>query len=214
MPTSTDEAPAPETAPRGGLSSKLSAIAIVAASIGTIAILFLFLTSRNDQITVVQPVPAPQNSALQNPAPQNPAPQAPAPGPESATVAPPLPPPASPTLASPAPSLPSSASAGPASDGQGFVDSKARCGAGEDAVVIARTARAAIVICERDGDYTYRGVRLEDGAFLQLDDVRPMPAGFEARNDATTYRLSPTELVVISGETLQSRDAMVEYQAS
>lgn len=213
MPTSTDEAPAPEKAPRGGLGSKLSAVAIVAASIGTIGILFLFLTSRNDQITVVQPVPEQQDPAQDDPAQQAPATRAPAPGPESATVAPPLPPPARPTVASPASSLPS-ASAGPAFDGQGFIDSQARCGSGEDAVVIARTSRAAIVICDRDGDYTYRGVRLEDGAFLRLDDVRPMPAGFEARNDATTYRLSPTELVVISGETLQSRDAMVEYQAS
>jgi hypothetical protein len=40
-----------------------------------------------------------------------------------------------------------------------------------------------------------------------------IPAGFEARNDGTTYRLSATELVVITGEDLLSRDAIVEYRA-
>ena len=51
-----------------------------------------------------------------------------------------------------------------------------------------------------------------DGASLRLDDVRTIPAGFEARNGATTYRLSATELVVIDGETLYSRDPIVEYR--
>lgn len=92
--------------------------------------------------------------------------------------------------------------------------SPARCDVTQRAVAVARTERSAIVVCRTTGgDYTYRGVRLRDGASLRLDDVRPIPAGFEARNDGTTYRLSPTELVVISGETLQSRDPVVEYRA-
>ncbi|WP_082753971.1 hypothetical protein [Mycobacterium sp. NAZ190054] len=69
-------------------------------------------------------------------------------------------------------------------------------------------------MCEdTDGSYEYQGIRLRDGAALQLDDVRPMAVGFEARNGGTTYRLSPTELVVISGESLQSRDPVIEYRA-
>ena len=99
-------------------------------------------------------------------------------------------------------------------DAHGFVGSSARCDSGQRAVAIARTERAAIVVCRAaDGSYEYEGIRLQDGASLRLDDVRPIPAGFEARNDGTTYRLSPTELVVISGEALQSRDAIVEYRA-
>lgn len=71
-----------------------------------------------------------------------------------------------------------------------------------------------MVVCQdSDGSYEYQGMRLRDGAALQLDDVRPLAVGFEARNRDTTYRLSPTELVVISGESLQSRDAIVEYRA-
>lgn len=203
MPTSTDDPPAHDTGSSGVLGSKLSALAIVVASIGTIVILFLFLTSRNDDITAVQSAPATSETA--------------------AEVAPPTPtnrPSMETTLPPPAPALPPPAVAPPTVeksdvDNRGFVDSKARCDSGDNAVVTARTARAAIVICrDRGGDYEYRGERLADGAYLELDDVRPIAAGFEARNVDTTYRLSPTELVVLSGETLQSRDAMVSYQAS
>jgi hypothetical protein len=99
-------------------------------------------------------------------------------------------------------------------DARGFVNSAARCASDKRAVAIARTERSAVVVCQgSDGAYEYQGVRLHDGASLQLDDVRPIAAGFEARNANTTYRLSPTELVVISGESLQSRDAIVEYRA-
>ncbi|MGE2833991.1 hypothetical protein [Mycobacterium sp. SMC-4] len=204
MPTSIEDVPSSETAASGGLSSKLSALAIVVASIGTIAILFLFLTSRNDDIAAVQPVQATPDTVA-----------------ESTSGTPTPRPPVAPTLPPPAAALPPPAAAAPAPaveksqiDNRGFVDSEARCDSGVSAVAIARTSRAAIVICrDRAGDHEYRGVRLIDGAFLQLDDVRPMAAGFEARNNDTTYRLSPTELVVLSGETLQSRDPMVEYQA-
>lgn len=80
-------------------------------------------------------------------------------------------------------------------------------------MAIARTETSAVVICrDAQGDYVYQGVRLRDGASLRLDDVRTIPAGFEARNGATTYRLSATELVVIDGETLYSRDPIVEYR--
>ncbi|UXA16909.1 hypothetical protein [Mycobacterium sp. SMC-4] len=203
MPTSIDEAPATENGASGGLASKLSAVAIVVASIGTIAILFLFLSSRNDQVTAVSSVPAqpdPQAQAV---------PEADS---DQAATTPALPPPVAPIPA--VPSLPPPVPTAPAVDSQGFVDSQARCPIGQDAAAIARTARATIVICDDDGDYTYRGVRSADGAFLEVDDVRPMPAGFEARNGETTYRLSPAELVVISGETLQSRDPMVDYQSN
>ncbi len=101
-----------------------------------------------------------------------------------------------------------------AADEHGFIGSAARCDAGQEAVAIAQTERSAIAVCRILRDrYEYRGVRVRDGAFLRLDDVRPIPAGFEARNDGTTYRLSPTELVVISGEALQSREPLVQYRA-
>ena len=182
MPTVTADAPAhdPPTGPTR--KSRLSALSIVVASVGTLVIVFFLYQSRTATPRQVQSVPAQPPTVSQ-----------------WVTTAP---------KPAPAPRRPQAAA--PATDGQGFVGSPARC----DTVAIARTERSAVVVCRTTGgDYSYRGVRLQDGASLVLDDVRPIPAGFEARNDGTTYRLSPTELVVISGETLQSRDPVVEYRA-
>ena len=197
MPRSTEhDVPADDRPHRGLFSAKASAISIVVASIATIGVVFVMLSSSDDE-SQVQSVPAQPNPVsqwLSAPArtPPNPAPPRPAP-PQSAPQA------QAPVLEM---------------DSLGFVDSAARCDAGQRAVAIARTEKSAMVVCLRtDGSYEYQGMRLHDGASLQLDDVRPMATGFEARNDGTTYRLSPTELVVISGESLQSRDAVVEYRA-
>ena len=183
-------------------STKWSAIAIVLASIATLAILFVMLNSSNEQSGEVRSVPAqPQTFSPQS---QPPVPQTRLDIPPPQAAPPPAAPSSAPTAApSPAPII----------DELGFVDSEARCTDDEQAVAIARTETSAVVICrDAQGDYVYQGVRLSDGASLRLDDVRTIPAGFEARNGATTYRLSATELVVIDGETLFSRDPVVEYR--
>lgn len=206
MPTTTDQPPGQDTS--GDLaepkmrSTRWSAIAIVLASIATLVILFVMLNSSNEQSGEVRSVPA---------QPQTFSPQSQPPVPQTRLDIPPpqaAPPPAAPS------SVPTAApSAAPVIDELGFVDSEARCSDDEQAVAIARTETAAVVICrDEQGDYVYQGVRLSDGASLRLDDVRTIPAGFEARNGATTYRLSATELVVIDGETLFSRDPVVEYR--
>ena len=206
MPTTTDQQPGQDVS--GDLaepkmrSTKWSAIAIVLASIATLVILFVMLNSSNEQSGEVRSVPA---------QPQTFSPQSQPPVPQTRLDIPPpqaAPPPAAPS------SVPTAApSAAPVIDELGFVDSEARCTDDEQAVAIARTETAAVVICrDAQGDYVYQGVRLSDGASLRLDDVRTIPAGFEARNGATTYRLSATELVVIDGETLYSRDPIVEYR--
>lgn len=188
MPTVTPTAPAHDPPAGPTPRSRLSALSIVAASVGTLVIVVALLQSRASTPVEVQSVPAQPNTVSQW------------------VTTPPKP--------RPAPAPPRPAAPAPAADSAGFVDSPARCDTSQRAVAIARTERSAIVVCRiSGGDYTYRGVRLQDGASLRLDDVRPIPAGFEARNDGTTYRLSPTELVVISGETLQSRDPVVEYRA-
>ena len=187
MPTQTEPAPPRDAPVRGLLRAKASAISIVLASIATLGIVFAMLHSADEEPAQMQSVPAQPNSVPKQVA----APVKPT------TVAPPPQP------------------AGIAMDDHGFVDSAARCDVRQQAVAIARTTRSAMVICrEADGTYEYTGTRLHDGAFLRLDDVRVIPAGFEARNDGTTYRLSATELVVITGEDLLSRDAIVEYRAS
>ncbi len=187
MPTVTADAPAQDPPTGQTRMSRLSALSIVVASVGTLVIVFFLYQSHPSAPTQVQSVPA-----------------QPPPVSQWVTTAP-KPLPAAP-LRPPA--------AAPATDSSGFIGSPARCDSTQHAVAIARTEPSAIVVCRTTGgDYSYRGVRLQDGASLRLDDVRPIPAGFEARNDGTTYRLSPTELVVISGETLQSREPVVEYRA-
>lgn len=140
------------------------------ASIATLVIVFGMLHTPDDEPGQVQSIPAQPNTVSQ-------------------WVAAP----AKPSTAAPQPKP-----AALAMDDHGFVDTTARCDEREQAVAIARTTRSAMVVCEKaDGTYEYAGIRLHDGASLRLDDVRVLPAGFEAHNDGTTYRLSPTELVVI-----------------
>ncbi|WP_370499834.1 hypothetical protein NWT09_23405 [Mycolicibacterium sp. jd] len=189
MPTSTDhDAPAHDVPGRALFSARASAISIVVAAIATLGVVFVMLNAGDKEPPQVQSIPAQPNTVSQwvtAPARDTPIPVTPRPQ---------------------APAL--------AMDGRGFVNTAARCDAAARAVAIARTAQSAVVVCQGpDGSYEYQGIRLRDGAALQLDDVRPMAVGFEARNEGTTYRLSPTELVVISGESLQSRDAVVEYRA-
>lgn len=206
MPTSTDRPADEQDVPRRGLfSARTSAIAIVVASIATLAVVFVMLTANSDAPLRVQAIPAqPDTTAQRTPVASTPSaattPSPALPSPAGATPGPT----ATGTTAAQAPAL--------AVDSRGFVGSAARCDPGERAAAIARTERAAVVVClDADGSYEYQGVRLRDGAELRLSDVRPLTVGFEARNGDTTYRLSPTELVVISGESLQSRDPIVEF---
>lgn len=203
MSTSTKHhSPTDDRLPRERFGTR-AALSVVVASIATFGVLYLVFTS-GDEVQHVQSIPAQPDTASQRaaapvlPSPEF-APPAPAPAPPAPTLAP------APAPAAQPPTL--------AMDAQGYVDS-ARCDSRQRAVAIARTEHATMVVCETpDGTFEYQGIRLRDGASLELDDVRPMAAGFEARNDGTTYRLSPTELVVLSGESLQSRDAVLDYRA-
>jgi hypothetical protein len=217
MPTTTDHSAPELDAPKRGLfSARTSAIAIVVASVATLAVVFVILTADSDAPLQVYSVPAQPDSPSQQLPVHDGSGVAPTePGP-TAVPASPAPAPIPAAAPTPSPAVPRAAAQTPALefDSLGFVDNAARCDTDQRAAAIARTERAAVVVCEdSDGSLEYQGVRLHDGAALQLDDVRPMAVGFEARNGATTYRLSPTELVVISGETLQSRDPILEYRA-
>lgn len=193
MSTSTDHhVPTHDVPPRDRFGVR-TALSVVVASIATFGVLYVILTS-GEEVQHVQSIPAQPNPTSQWVAAPVPPPPAPAPAPSAPA---PAPAPQAPVLAM---------------DAQGYVDS-ARCDARQRAVAIARTEHATMVVCEAsDGTYEYQGVRLRDGAALELDDVRPMAVGFEARNDGTTYRLSPTELVVLSGESMQSRDPVLDYR--
>ena len=57
--------------------------------------------------------------------------------------------------------------AAPPSDGQGYVDSTARCTKPDTAVIFGTTDTSRVAICKTaGGTYEYRGVRVSDGAKL------------------------------------------------
>jgi hypothetical protein len=100
-----------------------------------------------------------------------------------------------------------------AMDDRGFVNSKARCEGTQSAVAIGRTSRSVVVVCRSpNNQYAYTGMRLSDGASLQLGDVRVTAQGFEARGDGARYLISATELVAMSGDAVLSRDPILEYR--
>ena len=101
-----------------------------------------------------------------------------------------------------------------ATDEHGFINSAARCDDTQIADAIGRTHRSLMVICVvPDGKYEYRGVRLSDNAVLLVAAEPTNEGGFVARNDGVTYTVSPTQLLVTSGETVLFREPMTEFEA-
>jgi serine/threonine protein kinase len=131
---------------------------------------------------------------------------------------PPTPPPTSsaapttaPTTTSPAPTP----SALPGTDAQGFVDySGARCDAGSSPAALARTTESVLVVCRAGpGDFYYRGVRLSDGAGIELADAVRSSGGFDVTNptDGTRYQIRPDSLTIIPPDGRAISEPMVEY---
>lgn len=126
---------------------------------------------------------------------------------------------AEPSDSTPAPAAPSTTSAAsPASgtfrtDDRGYVGSAAQCDATQVAVAFGRTARALVAICvNRDGSLQYRGVRLSDQASVSMPAGRSADGAIVATNDAVTYAVSPTMLLVSEGDNVLYRDAWVEFR--
>lgn len=111
----------------------------------------------------------------------------------------------------PAVGLPS-ATAAPATDGQGYVDSGARCAAPDVAVVFGSTANSRLAICKSpDGTYEYRGVRLRDGAKLTAPAMLSGGVVYVAENNGISYAVSPSELVISSGAQVIRREPMIDF---
>jgi hypothetical protein len=104
-----------------------------------------------------------------------------------------------------------SATAAPSSDGQGYVDSTARCDAPDTAAAFGSTATSRIAICKTSGgQYQYRGVRVSDGAKLILPATQS-GGGFVATNDGITYTVTSNALTVSAGNTVIRQEPMVDY---
>jgi serine/threonine-protein kinase len=114
-----------------------------------------------------------------------------------------------PTSTSPAPL------ALPGADAQGFIDYPgARCDAGSSPAALARTTQSVLVVCRTGpGDFYYRGVRLSDGAGIELANVVRSSGGFDVTNptDGTRYQIRPNGLMIIPPDGQTVTEPMVEY---
>jgi len=94
----------------------------------------------------------------------------------------------------------------PPSDGQGYIDSTARCTKPDTAVIFGTTETSRVAICQAaGGDYQYRGVRVRDGAKLIVAAEKTSDGAFVADNEGVTYTVTTKALTVSLGdETLRS----------
>ncbi|MFD3703720.1 protein kinase [Nocardia sp. NPDC058658] len=100
-------------------------------------------------------------------------------------------------------------------DGQGFLSSGPRCNDNDAAMTIARTTKSRVVICHTgDQRYYYKGLRVSDGAGLELDDPVPNGGGsFTATNpvDGTQYYLSASGFTITKAGVLLASEPVTEF---
>jgi hypothetical protein len=105
----------------------------------------------------------------------------------------------------------SAATAAPAADGQGYVDSAARCAPPNTAVLFGSTNASRVAICKTpDGQYEYRGVRVRDGAKL-VAPASQSGDGFVVDNDRITYLVTAKSLVISLGHKVIRDESMVDF---
>jgi hypothetical protein len=94
----------------------------------------------------------------------------------------------------------------PPSDGEGYVNSTARCTAPDTAVIFGATESSRVAICKTaSGSYQYRGVRVSDGARLITTASQTSTNSFVANNDGVKYTVTPTALsVTANGDTFRT----------
>jgi hypothetical protein len=101
------------------------------------------------------------------------------------------------------------------SDDRGFINSSARCDGPQTAVAIVRTQNSLVTICaDQQGGYLYRGVRLSDGAALNVPAETTGGREFVARSEGVTYSVSTQQLVITAGDTVVRREPVLEYRES
>jgi hypothetical protein len=103
----------------------------------------------------------------------------------------------------------------PGTDAQGFIDYPgARCDAGSSPAALARTAQSVFVVCRAGpGDFYYRGIRLSDGAGIELANVVRSSGGFDVTNptDGTRYQIRPDGLTIVPPDGQAITEPMVQY---
>jgi cell division septation protein DedD len=106
----------------------------------------------------------------------------------------------------------------PGTDAQGFVGFPgARCDPGSAPAVMGRTTQSLVVVCEiGPANYYYRGLRLSDGASIELANAVRSSGGFDVTNpvDGTRYQVRPTGISITSPGGQVSSEPMIEYAGS
>lgn len=93
----------------------------------------------------------------------------------------------------------------------------ARCDSGTQPAVMARTTKSVLVVCQiQPGDFYYRGVRLSDGASIELANAVRSSEGFDVTNptDGTIYRIRPASLTIAPADAPASVEPMLQYAFS
>lgn len=105
--------------------------------------------------------------------------------------------------------------AAPPSDGQGYIDSTARCAKPDTAVLFGTTDTSRIAICKTAaGAYEYRGVRVSDGAKLIVAATQSTDDSFVAKNDGVTYTVTPKALSVTAGGSTVRTESWLDFHGT
>jgi serine/threonine protein kinase len=106
----------------------------------------------------------------------------------------------------------------PGTDKQGWISyPAARCDPGTKPAAVARTTQSVLVVCEiQPGSLYYRGVRLSDGASIELANAVRSSVGFDVTNptDGTQYQIRPTTLTIAPPDGQASTEPVLEYSSS
>ena len=82
---------------------------------------------------------------------------------------------------------------------------------------MARTTQSVLVVCRAGpGDFYYRGVRLSDGAGIELANAVRSSGGFDVTNptDGTRYQIRPDALTITPPDGRAVTEPMVHYATS
>ncbi len=93
----------------------------------------------------------------------------------------------------------------------------ARCDSGDRPAAMGRTAQSVVVVCQiQPGNFYYRGVRLSDGASIELANAVRSSEGFDVSNptDGTRYQIRPTSLTIATPDGPASSEPMLQYASS
>lgn len=105
--------------------------------------------------------------------------------------------------------------AAPPADGQGYIDSTARCTAPDTAVLFGTTDTSRVAVCKTAaGAFEYRGVRVSDGAKLIVTASQSSSDTFVAKNGSATYLVTPKALSVTVGGNTVRTESWIDFHGA